>query len=408
MTVANPLLQPSPLPSHFDPDAFKAAIVQAKERATQSVHPEEDRLQFEWFKLTADRFVWTGRLLALACVGLVSVHGMSSWSVAPCILLAAVLTGVGNTARFGIVMHHSAHGGYESVPGHGRARFAMGGALARLRDWTDWILPEAWHFEHNKLHHYRLNEYEGDPDYFQRNISFVTEARWPVPVKAGLLLIMMATWKWNYYAVNTLKELELMRESRTQKGCTQLQLHDVVLNALLHGQWRMMWRAAAVLAPYALTQVVGPVAMAWWCGASPAVLWTMVAYVAASDVTANLHSFCVIVTNHAGEDLYGFTTPCKAGTAEFFARQILGSVSFTGSSDWSDFFHAGLNYQIEHHCFPDLSMLSYRRMQPLIQRVCAEHGVPYVQEPVWKRMQKLYRITVGAAQQPECVTAIAI
>ena len=96
-----------------------------------------------------------------------------------------------------------------------------------------------------------------------------------------------------------------------------------------------------------------------------------------------MHAWCVIVTNHVGEDLYGFRTPCRAGTAEFFVRQILGSVSFPGNSDWSDFFNAGLNYQIDH-LFPDLSMLTYRKMQPHVKRVCAEHGVPYVQESVLK------------------------
>ena len=38
----------------------------------------------------------------------------------------------------------------------------------------------------------------------------------------------------------------------------------------------------------------------------------------------------------------------------------LMQVNFNTGSDANDFMHGWLNYQIEHHMFPDLSMLSYQ------------------------------------------------
>merc|ERR1712146_538220 len=63
--------------------------------------------------------------------------------------------------------------------------------------------------------------------------------------------------------------------------------------------------------------------------------------------------------------------------------------------DLTDFMHGFLNYQVEHHLWPDLSMRSYQKAQPIIQQVCAKHGVPYVKESVFKRAWMLVKIMVG-------------
>lgn len=39
--------------------------------------------------------------------------------------------------------------------------------------------------------------------------------------------------------------------------------------------------------------------------------------------------------------------------------------------------------QIEHHLWPDLSMLSYQKAAPLVKAICEKHQVPYVQQSVF-------------------------
>ncbi|MFT5434070.1 MAG: fatty acid desaturase, partial [Myxococcota bacterium] len=53
------------------------------------------------------------------------------------------------------------------------------------------------------------------------------------------------------------------------------------------------------------------------------------------------------------------------------------------------------NYQIEHHVWPDLSMLQYQRVQPSLKALCEEFGVPYAQESVFKRLRKTLDIMTG-------------
>merc|ERR1712187_288760 len=116
-----------------------------------------------------------------------------------------------------------------------------------------------------------------------------------------------------------------------------------------------------------------------------------------AELLTNMHSFLNIVTNHAGDDLYRFEHSCKPRSSTFYLRQVLSSANFTTGSDLNDFLHGWLNYQVEHHLWPDLSMLSYQKSQPLVKAICDKHGVPYVQHNVFWRLKQTVDIMVGDA-----------
>jgi fatty acid desaturase len=116
-----------------------------------------------------------------------------------------------------------------------------------------------------------------------------------------------------------------------------------------------------------------------------------------AELLTNFHGFLAIVTNHAGNDMYRFRDSCRPYSGSFYLRQVLASVDFWTGSDINDFLHGYLNYQIEHHLWPSLSMLSYKRSQPLVKALCKKHGVPYVQENVFLRLKKTIDIMTGAS-----------
>ena len=76
-------------------------------------------------------------------------------------------------------------------------------------------------------------------------------------------------------------------------------------------------------------------------------------------------------------------------------RQVLGSVNYACGSELVDFAHLYLNYQIEHHLFPDIPMARYREIQPRVKALCAKHGIPYIQEGVFSRVKKMLSVAVG-------------
>lgn len=44
---------------------------------------------------------------------------------------------------------------------------------------------------------------------------------------------------------------------------------------------------------------------------------------------------------------------------------------------WDSWFHGGLQYQIEHHLFPQLPRHNLKLVVPMVKAICEEHDVPY-------------------------------
>jgi len=314
---------------------------------------------------------------------LATVLGLATAWLAPNPLSVVALS-TGRVARWAMVGHHVSHRGYDKVGGPKGKTFAEG--WRRLVDWVDWLLPAAWKHEHNVLHHYRLNEAR-DPDLVEANLEWLREKTWPRAVKLVVVVFFAMTWRWVYYAPNTLAELHrkevgddtpLERNAWTWDPRTPVG-RDVWLKSVL---------------PYVGIQfVLVPLLFAPLGGT--AVMCVLVNSLLA-EVLANLHSFLIIVPNHAGHDLYRFDTPPK-GKEAFYRRQILGSANYRTGGDVNDFLHGFLNYQIEHHLWPDLPMQAYQRAQPEVEALCRQFGVPYVQESVWTRLRRTVEIMVGDA-----------
>jgi len=292
--------------------------------------------------------------------------------------------------------HHVGHGGYNRTDTTGRYSsrgFALGSVWRRLQDWFDWMLPEAWCIEHNQLHHYRLGEND-DPDLLERNAeSWKGSERYTMPFLSMLL------WKWAYYAPNTYKELKVL-EMRNKKvplpkdfdPQAPLTLGDLAAGKAkgVLSRWELFTK---VLGPYFLFRFfVLPLPL---LAINPSFYFSAVCNLVLADVASNIHGYIVVVPNHAGDDLYRFERSCKPKSPTFYLRAVTSSANFTTGGDVNDFMHGWLNYQIEHHCWPDLSMLSYQRGQPELKKICEKHGVPYVQESVWVRLKKTLDIAMG-------------
>ncbi|MBM7787981.1 fatty acid desaturase family protein [Tenggerimyces flavus] len=82
---------------------------------------------------------------------------------------------------------------------------------------------------------------------------------------------------------------------------------------------------------------------------------------------------CTFAPNHKG-------MPTLTGPSEldYLRKQVLTSRNVRGGR-FVDVALGGLNYQIEHHLFPNMPTPNLRRAQPIVQGYCEELGVPYEQ-----------------------------
>jgi fatty acid desaturase len=304
--------------------------------------------------------------------------GLSTAWIAPNPLSMAALS-FGRSIRW-LLMHHVGHRGYDKVPGVPKRltsrAFARG--WRRFVDWPDWILPEAWVYEHNVLHHSHLGE-ERDPDLLERNTRALRASALPRPLKYGIMGLLALTWRAVYYAPNTLRVWRARFETATpsDREASATPRRELWLRCLL---------------PYSALQFV----------ALPALFSPLGAWAAGSvfvnslgaEALTNLHTFGVVGPNHTGDDLYRFAdAPSSPGEA--MLRQVVGSTNYRCGDERTDTLHLYLNYQIEHHLWPDLPMLRYREVQPKVKALCQRHGIPYVQEGVLRRLRRTLEVAVG-------------
>lgn len=277
-----------------------------------------------------------------------------------------------------MLMHHIGHRGYDRVPGiaprHTSRVFARG--WRRWIDWADWIVPEAWCHEHNVLHHSFTGE-DADPDQFERNTEWVR--RLPRPARWGLLAGLTLSWRATYYAPATMREW-MHRGGRTPTAAEVR---------------RAVWTKCIV--PYAAARF--GLLPAMFTPLGPGAVASAFVNSVLADVLTNAHTFLVVGPNHAGDDLLRFAARPR-DKAEWYWRQVVGSTNYATGGDLLDFAHLWLNYQIEHHLFPDVPMLQYRKVQPQVRAICEKHGIPYTQQSVWKRFGKMARVFLGDATMP--------
>ena len=100
--------------------------------------------------------------------------------------------------------------------------------------------------------------------------------------------------------------------------------------------------------------------------------------------------------NHKGMEM-----PPAGSRLDHLRKHVLTSRDVTGGP-LVDFFLGGLNYQIEHHLFPNMPRPNLRYAQPLVRAFCARHDLPYTEATMFGSYAEAIRHlhSVGAPLRP--------
>jgi fatty acid desaturase len=109
--------------------------------------------------------------------------------------------------------------------------------------------------------------------------------------------------------------------------------------------------------------------------------------------------------NHKGMPLIG-----EHERVDYLRRQVLTSRNITGG--WPmDKAMGGLNFQIEHHLFPNMPSVNLKRARPLVKQYCATVGVPYTETNLLRSwaivVQYISRVGLKHADPFDCPAAAA-
>ena len=87
---------------------------------------------------------------------------------------------------------------------------------------------------------------------------------------------------------------------------------------------------------------------------------------------------CLILPAHIMPEC-DFPLPNEEGEMEnsFLIHQLHTCCNFATTNRLFSWISGGINYQIEHHLFPDISHIHYRGLSKIVQKTNLEFGVPY-------------------------------
>jgi fatty acid desaturase len=286
-----------------------------------------------------------------------AILGESWWQLVTAAYLAVVFT------QLAFVGHDAGH---RQIFGSRRANDLVGLVHANLLVGVsfDW-----WVGKHNR-HHSNPNHEDLDPDISITALAFTPDQARP---KHGLVRLIARYQGWLFFPLLLLEAAHLHLASA--KAVVQGRGRTNTVEGLL-----LLAHVAAYLT--ALVLVLSPL--------------QAVAFIVVQQGLFGLYLGCSFAPNHKG-----MPTLTEADVLDFLRRQVLTSRNVRGSR-LVDFVLGGLNYQIEHHLFPNMPRPNLRRAQPLIRAFCQQHGLNYTEASLFGSYAEAVRHlhAVGAPLRP--------
>jgi fatty acid desaturase len=202
-----------------------------------------------------------------------------------------------------------------------------------------------WVDKHNK-HHAAPNHVEDDPDLHLPFLAFAPDNDGPAqpwfkgPLFRGQVFwfLFLLPWQALNMRVSSVRHLITSRDSGRLTEAV-----GIALNLGLYG---------ALLFTFDT----------WWLA---------IAFLAVHQGTFGIYNSMVFATNHKGMPLLN-----ESVRLDFFREQVVTARDVHGS--WfTDFWHGGLNYQIEHHLFPTMPRNNLAKAKPIVRAFCKDRGVSH-------------------------------
>ncbi|MDR9486590.1 acyl-CoA desaturase [Salibacter sp.] len=230
-----------------------------------------------------------------------------------------------------------------------------------------------WKIQHNVLHHSFTNVDGMDDDIANPVMRFspIQKKKWIFKFQAFyapfFYSIMTLYWFLGKDFVQLIrynKEDLLVREGMTFK------------KALSHLIFNKVWYIALTIAlPIILID------LPWW--------QIMIGFVFMQMICGLLLAL-IFQTAHVIEET-SFYEPAQTGTSmenNWAIHQLKTTANFAHKSVLLSWFIGGLNYQIEHHLFPNICHIHYKKLSEIVKKTAEDYNIPYYQHTTFAHALK--------------------
>lgn len=265
------------------------------------------------------------------------------------IVMGIGLAGIGLS-----VMHDANHGSYSAK---GWINDLMGYSMNLIG-----ANAFNWKIQHNVLHHSFTNVHDHDEDISPRGV---------------LRLCPSTPWKrvhryqfvyaWFLYGLMTIAWLgykDFARLARYQQdGIVAKQKANAAK------EWMILIGTKIVYLGYIFVIPVVFTALAWWQIA----LGILLMHYVAGFILAIIFQPAHVVEGTE------YPLPNTENTLEttWAVHQLMTTTNFGNKSRWFSWYAGGLNFQIEHHLFPNICHVHYHKISAIVRSTALEFGLPY-------------------------------
>lgn len=303
-------------------------------------------------------FLLTG-LFAMAYASLLIFQPVWYIAIPICILLGCLIAAVGFN-----VMHDGSHGSFSTSKWQNK----IAGYSISMLGASHFM----WNIKHNMVHHSFTNVDGVDDDI---EIGFMmrfapTQKQYKIHkfqhVYFALLYMHMYVF-WIFYS----------DYAKYFSG----KIGSVAIKKMTMKEHVMFW---VVKIYHALVFVVLPI---YLFGFLP---W-LVGFLAASFVAGFILSI-VFQLAHTVEDTEFPVADIDSNKLpdEFAAHQIKTTANFATGNKTISWLLGGLNFQIEHHLFPQISHVHYPQISKIVKKVCEDYGLNYIEYKTMSRAIKAH------------------
>lgn len=225
-----------------------------------------------------------------------------------------------------------------------------------------------WKVQHNVLHHTYTNVHDADEDISPRGVLRMhPNSDWKPMHK------FQHVYAWFLYGLMTIVWVlvkDFVRLVRYQKdGLVKKQKANIVT------EWLILLGTKAVYVGYIFVIPVLLLPFAWW----QILLGVLLMHYIAGFILAIIFQPAHVI------DGTEYPEPDQAGMLEntWAIHQLHTTTNFANQNKILSWYVGGLNYQVEHHLFPNVCHVHYRKISNIVQETAKEFGLPYKSEPTF-------------------------
>jgi len=298
-------------------------------------------------------------------------------------LLSWAIMGFGMSGIGLAIMHDANHGSYSK---NKRVNETLGLTMNFIGGYH-----VTWKIQHNVLHHSFTNVHEHDEDLDQKMFCMS-----PCQERKGFHKFQA------FYATFLYSLLTVFRY--IFKDFQQVYRYHKM--DLLKGQGLTYPAAIAQVVLYKATYLVFLLILPLILINLP--VWQILLGFAIMHIICSLVSAFIFQLAHVLEETHFFKTDDNGSVENNWAiHQLKTTANFSEGSSFFSWFIGGLNYQVEHHLFPNICHVHYSQLSPIVRATAEEFNVPYYSHKTfWGAMKSHFALLHQLGKKKELIEAV--